>query len=112
MSTILKRYFSGLSLLLALAAGAVNAEVFVQCPGDLNGDGVIDTPDPLHPNAVCMHLTAGDGFVTMADGKLQYIFGFSDVTGTAPDQDACRRARSRRTSRRRLFHSRKATSSI
>jgi FtsP/CotA-like multicopper oxidase with cupredoxin domain len=28
-----------------------------------------------------MHLAAGDGFVTMADGHLQYIFGFADVTG-------------------------------
>jgi FtsP/CotA-like multicopper oxidase with cupredoxin domain len=31
-----------------------------------------------------MHLAAGDGFVTMADGHLQYMFGFSDVTGVAP----------------------------
>ena len=30
-----------------------------------------------------MHLGAGDGFVNMADGKSQYIFGFSDLTGMA-----------------------------
>ena len=30
-----------------------------------------------------MHLAAGDGFINMADGKLQYIFGFNDVTGIA-----------------------------
>ncbi len=66
-----------------LAQGAA----FVQCPGDTNGDAVIDTPDPNHPNATCMHLTAGDGYVNMADGRLQYIFGFTDVTGTQ-EQDA------------------------
>jgi FtsP/CotA-like multicopper oxidase with cupredoxin domain len=62
-----------------------DAAVFVQCPGDTNGDAV---PDGAYdPNALqCMHLTAGDGFVTMADGKLQYMFGFSDVTGLTEDQ--------------------------
>jgi FtsP/CotA-like multicopper oxidase with cupredoxin domain len=60
--------------------------VFVQCPGDNNGDAVIDSPDPDHPNAKCMHLSGGDGFVKMADGYLQYIFGFSDLTGIAPNQ--------------------------
>jgi hypothetical protein len=29
----------------------------------------------------CMHLTGGDGFATMGDGRSQYIFGFADVTG-------------------------------
>jgi FtsP/CotA-like multicopper oxidase with cupredoxin domain len=62
-----------------------DAAVFVQCPGDANGDAV---PDGAYdPNALqCMHLTAGDGFVSMADGKLQYMFGFSDVTGLTEDQ--------------------------
>jgi FtsP/CotA-like multicopper oxidase with cupredoxin domain len=32
-----------------------------------------------------MHLGAGDGFVTMADGKLQYIFSYSDLTGILDD---------------------------
>ena len=27
-----------------------------------------------------MHLSGGDGFATMADGKLQYIFSFADLT--------------------------------
>jgi len=58
------------------------AAVFVQCPGDTDQDAVIDTPDPAHPNAKCVHLTAGDGFVTMADGYPLYTFGFSNVTGT------------------------------
>jgi FtsP/CotA-like multicopper oxidase with cupredoxin domain len=62
-----------------------DAAVFVQCPGDTNGDAV---PDGAYdPNALqCMHLTAGDGFISMADGKLQYMFGFSDVTGLTEDQ--------------------------
>ncbi|MHB1436564.1 MAG: multicopper oxidase domain-containing protein, partial [Thiobacillus sp.] len=78
---------SRLSFLVALAWGlapTAHGAVFVQCPGDTNGDAVIDSPDPDHPNAKCMHLSGGDGFVTMADGYLQYIFGFADLTGTPP----------------------------
>ncbi len=65
-----------------------HAGVYVQCPGDINGDAVIDNPDPNHPRAVCKHLAAGDGFIRMGDDieKLQYIFGFSDVTGVPSDQ--------------------------
>lgn len=63
------------------------AAVNTQCPGDNNGDAVIDGGgDPAHPNAKCLHLTAGDGFVTMADGREQYMFGFADVTGTRPNK--------------------------
>lgn len=67
--------------MLSVLAGGAHAAAFVQCPGDLDGDAVIDRRDHLHPDAKCMHLAAGDGFINMADGKLQYIFGFSDVTG-------------------------------
>ena len=57
--------FAALALLLlgALPAAAI---VNVQCPGDTDGDAVIDTPDPAHPNARCMHLSSGDGFVISA----------------------------------------------
>jgi FtsP/CotA-like multicopper oxidase with cupredoxin domain len=55
--------------------------LFVQCPTDVNGDSV---PDGPNPNLKCMHLAAGDGFVTMADGRRLYIFGFSDMTGMLP----------------------------
>jgi len=91
MGTIKSR-IAHLTLLIGLTGVAVSASaaVFVQCPGDLNGDADItdpgEAPDPAHPNATCKHLTAGDGFITMADGKLQYTFGFSDVTGVAPGQ--------------------------
>ncbi|MFH1493697.1 MAG: multicopper oxidase domain-containing protein [Pseudomonadota bacterium] len=60
------------------------AAVFVQCPGDTNGDAIPD--GPVDPNVVCKSLTAGDGFVTMADGRVLYSFGFHDVTGVPPDQ--------------------------
>jgi len=47
-------------------------------PEDSDGDG-----DPFNDH-VLIHMAAGDGFANMADGKLQYIFGFTDVTGV-PD---------------------------
>ena len=68
-----------------ILSGQVFATAFVQCPGDSDGDAVIDSNNPKYNNVKCMHLAAGDGFVKMADGKLQYIFGFSDMTGVAED---------------------------
>jgi FtsP/CotA-like multicopper oxidase with cupredoxin domain len=73
-------------LLLAAWHPRAEAGYHVQCPGDLDGDAVIDVPDPNHPNAVCRHFTGGDGFVTMADGRVLYIFGFADVTGLPSSQ--------------------------
>jgi hypothetical protein len=67
---------SGLS-----ASTAPLSTSYVQCPGDTDGDAVIDHPDPAHPRAVCKHLAAGDGFARMADGTELYTFGFNDVTG-------------------------------
>jgi len=64
-----------------LLSGQAGAAVFVQCPGDTNGDAV---PDTATPGVVCKHLGAGDGYSTMADGKVMYGFGFSDLTGMAP----------------------------
>jgi len=94
---LIKKCFVPFVMGLVLLAGAlpVWAAILVQCPGDLNGDAVPDpflfrnngTPNPNRPNpefdpkVKCMHLGAGDGFVTMADGHLQYIFSFSDLTG-------------------------------
>jgi FtsP/CotA-like multicopper oxidase with cupredoxin domain len=65
---------SALSAVALAVAGmfaqAAYAAPRVQCP---------DTG----PNAatVCKHLTGSDGFASMADGYLQYMFGFHDVTG-------------------------------
>jgi len=64
----------------ALSQGAVN----VQCPGDTNGDGQWTGSEVQPPNTQCIHLVAGDGFINMTDGHLQYIFGFSDATGVLP----------------------------
>ena len=100
---ILTKFMLPFLVVASLLVGAVpsGAGVNVQCPGDLNGDGIPDPvflegtlPDPnpddyalgdpnpdFDPNVRCMHLGAGDGFVTMADGKLQYIFSYSNLTG-------------------------------
>ena len=86
MKTLVK-YGSCASLLamLMLPLTSVQAVPHVQCPGDNDGDAVIDTADPDRPNAKCMHLSAGDGFANMGDGYLQYIFGFGNLTGTIPE---------------------------
>jgi FtsP/CotA-like multicopper oxidase with cupredoxin domain len=64
-----------------MLAGQAIAAVYVQCPGDGNGDAIPDSPNPA---VACKHLSAGDGFSTMADGKVLYGFGFSDLTGVLP----------------------------
>ncbi len=97
------RLFGAVSL--ALAATLVSwqptsAQVNIQCPCDRNNDGDCldsvtagppsgrynEAQDASDMNVQCMHITGGDGFVTMADGRPQYMFGFSDVTGT-PEAD-------------------------
>ncbi len=73
------------ALVLAGIGLPAQAAVYVQCPGDNNGDAVPD--GPYDPNQLkCMHLGAGDGFINMADGRLQYMFGFSDLTGITEAQ--------------------------
>jgi len=86
------KVIGGLAAIAVLAyagparAQAGNGSIYTQCPGDTNGDGIPDVVDPAHPNVKCMHLAAGDGYITMADGKPLYTFGFSDVTGKLPSQ--------------------------
>ena len=63
----------------------VSAGANVQCPGDVNNDAIVDIPDPAR-SVKCMHLSSGDGFANMADGRLQYMFGFGDLTGIPQDQ--------------------------
>jgi FtsP/CotA-like multicopper oxidase with cupredoxin domain len=76
------------AFLLAAPSAAVYAQqdgsIYTQCPGDTDRDGIPNVAVPGHPNVKCMHLAAGDGFITMADGKPIYTFGFSDVTGKQP----------------------------
>jgi FtsP/CotA-like multicopper oxidase with cupredoxin domain len=85
----LRRCATTMTLLAPLSAPAQPA---VQCPGDLDGDAVPDPvldnsqPNPTYrPEVKCIHLSAGDGFVTMADGRQLYTFGFSDLTGIPRD---------------------------
>jgi FtsP/CotA-like multicopper oxidase with cupredoxin domain len=82
-----------------LATNAQLTTAFVQCPGDTNNNGIINsgetgfnaspaTANPATPHRVCRHLAAGDGFIHLADDtptdasddKELYTFGFSDVT--------------------------------
>lgn len=65
--------------------GVAGAEAVVQCPGDINNDAVVDIVDPAR-SVKCMHLSAGDGFANMANGRLQYIFAFGDLTGIPQEQ--------------------------
>jgi FtsP/CotA-like multicopper oxidase with cupredoxin domain len=78
-------------LLLLLVVGPVWGALEVQCPDDLDGidadgDGIVDN------DIVCMHITGGDGFATMADGRRMYMFSFGDATAThqplSPDPGA------------------------
>jgi FtsP/CotA-like multicopper oxidase with cupredoxin domain len=102
------RLFLGVVLGLGFVVSTAEADVFFQCPTttggsytDLNGDGILRADEgeiinPVSPTQVCIHLTGGDGFVNMADkqldpdgdgnGHLQYMFGFSNVTGL-PDNE-------------------------
>lgn len=69
---------------MALLAPIASATVYSQCPPDTDG---IDTDGDGNPDndTLCLHLSAGDGFVNMADGKLLYMFGFGDSTGVPDD---------------------------
>ena len=85
MNKLIKKALpSAIALALLGGANLVSAAVNVQCPGDTDGDAVIDSPDPDHPNAVCKHLIAGDSFSVMSDGNPMYMFGFGEQTGTDP----------------------------
>ncbi len=73
-----------LMLLLLFASAQAYGDIVAQFVPDTDG---IDTDGDGDPNNdhVFRHVAAGDGFVNMADGKLQYIFSFSDVTGVADE---------------------------
>jgi FtsP/CotA-like multicopper oxidase with cupredoxin domain len=68
------------ALLLLLGAAPAMAHFTEQCPPDedgidTDGDGIVDN------DHLCIQLGSGDGFSVMADGKVQYMFGFSDYGG-------------------------------
>jgi len=64
--------FWALAAVLAVGAPPLSAEIIVQCPAG--------------PGVVCRHISAGDGYITLADGKVLYMFGFSDLAGVPNDQ--------------------------
>ena len=72
------RLAATMMVVLAQGVGDLLADVLVQCPGDADGDAIVDSAGS---DVKCMHLGAGDGYATMADGTTSYIFGFSDLTG-------------------------------
>jgi FtsP/CotA-like multicopper oxidase with cupredoxin domain len=104
----------GAALVLLLGAIPVSAVVRFQCPATLLTDGSgpggvrvdnvtgFPTGETSDPNVLCIHMSAGDGWITMADkiqypnpdpvnlplgsgGWPQYIFGFHNVTGVPDD---------------------------
>jgi FtsP/CotA-like multicopper oxidase with cupredoxin domain len=75
---------------ITVAPGLAGAVAFVQCPEDTNGNGIppkdlfdnpLDAGDADMARVKCLHLTGGDGWVTMGDGRELYVFGFSNVSG-------------------------------
>lgn len=77
-----------LMLFVAFFTGEfVEAKVWFQKPPDTDGVDTDGDGDPDNDH-VFMHVTAGDGFINMGDGQLQYMFGFSDVTDLANPNDA------------------------
>ncbi len=85
MSSIRLYHVIGLLTCLLIGVVPVSADVFSQCPDDLDPNDTDGDGDPFNDN-VCIHVTAGDGIITMADGRLQYMFGYHDVTGI-PDSE-------------------------
>ena len=80
---------------LGTTAGA-KAETLVQCPQgpgqvttDVSGGTAVVPPGTVSPDGSpikCKSLSAGDGFITLADGTVTYIFGFSNRTGDTAAQ--------------------------
>lgn len=89
----LKAIIFGTPLAIAICTvlNPAYSAVNIQCPGD-NNDGVINAipaaGPSFDPKAKCKHLSASDGFITMADGSEMYILGFGELTGVPKEQAA------------------------
>jgi FtsP/CotA-like multicopper oxidase with cupredoxin domain len=84
MNNAIRKYCLALiPLLLLLAVGPVWGALEVQCPEDVDG---IDADGDGNPDndIVCVHITAGDGFASMADGRRLYMFSFGDASDHQP----------------------------
>jgi FtsP/CotA-like multicopper oxidase with cupredoxin domain len=82
MKELIKHCFLLMLLLVFLGITPAGAGILVQCPTDTDGDGISDDP-----NVNCLHLSSGDGFTKMADGKDQYIFSFNQIPPALPIED-------------------------
>ena len=72
-----------LGLLLCAAVGPAGAALEVQCPADVDGIDADGDGDPTN-DIVCHHITGGDGFATMADGRRMYMFSFGSADDHQP----------------------------
>ncbi len=91
--------FASLLAMFMLPLTSVQAAVLVQCPGDNDGDAMWDSDGESRPRSrtveesaprrpprvKCVHVSGGDGFANMGDGRLQYMFGFGDLNGILPE---------------------------
>ncbi len=79
-----------LILLITFAMFSINvaadAAVNVQRPPDTDSEDSDGDGDQFNDH-VYVHVSGGDGFINMADGRLQYMFGFSDI-GDVPDANS------------------------
>ncbi len=86
MNTLnLRKWLAPLSVAAVFAVPQqAEAAAFVQCPGDTDGDAMWTGGEVQPPNTRCMHISGGDGYAVMPDGKQLYTFGFTDLTGIKP----------------------------
>jgi FtsP/CotA-like multicopper oxidase with cupredoxin domain len=84
-----------LLMFIAFGLPSAQAHVFFQCPclDDPAATGVVKANGNIEcsvggQSVACKHLTGGDGFVTMADGRELFMFGFHDVTYLYPPNGA------------------------
>jgi FtsP/CotA-like multicopper oxidase with cupredoxin domain len=81
-----KLYIAMLATGIGMFSSNAMATPFIQCPGDnldsLGNPGSDGIPEVVDPNVKCLHLSGGDGFARMADGRELYIFSFGDLTGS------------------------------
>jgi FtsP/CotA-like multicopper oxidase with cupredoxin domain len=66
---------------MAPVVARAQSSILAQCPADTDG---IDTDGDgsIYNDHRCVHLSGGDGFVTMADGQPLYIFSFAKLAET------------------------------
>ncbi len=85
-----KLYIALLATGIGVFSSSTIAVPFIQCPGDnllsdgvtAGSNGIPEMSDPDYdPNVKCIHLSSGDGFAKMADGRELYVFSFGDITG-------------------------------